>query len=133
MKRILISEDAFGDPNDGFLFHEAKDFGLDDYFTACLRSDIEGLKVTVGIHSELRGFHRVLSRNHAVGDAIKARLGSVCPGGTAVPAVLSDREGRDARAPWPRANSLSKQLVISRPGTPLWQRRKRQNVLHSYG
>ncbi len=40
-----------------------------------------------------------LSRIHAVEDAIKARLGSVCPGGTAVPAVLSGRDGRDARAP----------------------------------
>jgi hypothetical protein len=62
MKRILISEDAFGDLNDGFLFYDAQDFGLGDYFTACLRSDIEGLKVTAGIHRELRGFHRVLSR-----------------------------------------------------------------------
>ena len=41
----------------------------------------------------------ILSRIHAVEDAIKARLGSVCPGGTAVPAVLFDRDGRDARAP----------------------------------
>jgi hypothetical protein len=49
-----------------------------------------------------------LSRIHAVEDVIKARLGSVCPGGTAVPAVLSDRDGRDARAPWPRGNSLTK-------------------------
>lgn len=59
MKKILISEDAFGDLNDGFLFYEAQDFGLGDYFTACLRADIEGLKVTVGIHREV---HRLLSR-----------------------------------------------------------------------
>ena len=37
-----------------------------------------------------------LGRIHAVEDAIKARLGSVCPGGMAVPAVLSGRNGRDA-------------------------------------
>jgi hypothetical protein len=56
-----------------------------------------------------------LSRIHAVEDAIKARLGSVFPGGMAVPAVLSDRDGRDPRTagrlpvpPWPRANSLTK-------------------------
>lgn len=34
MKKILISEDAFGDLNDGFVFYEAQDFGLGDYFTA---------------------------------------------------------------------------------------------------
>lgn len=62
MKKILISEDAFGDLNDGFLFYEAQDFGLGDYFTACLRADIEGLKVTAGIHREVRGFHRLLSK-----------------------------------------------------------------------
>jgi hypothetical protein len=38
MKKIFISEDAFGDLNDGFLFYEAQDFGLGDYFTACLRA-----------------------------------------------------------------------------------------------
>ena len=62
MKKILISEDAIGDLNDGFLFYEAQDFGLGDYFTACLRADIEGLKVTAGLHREIHGFHRLLSR-----------------------------------------------------------------------
>jgi hypothetical protein len=62
MKKILISEDAFGDLNEGFLFYEAQDFGLGDYFTACLRADIEGLKVIAGIHGEVQGFHRLLSR-----------------------------------------------------------------------
>jgi hypothetical protein len=62
MKKILISEDAFGDLNDGFLFYEAQDFGLGDYFTACLRADIEGLKVTAAIHRRIQGFNRLLSR-----------------------------------------------------------------------
>jgi plasmid stabilization system protein ParE len=62
MKRILISEDALGDLNAGFLFYEAQDFGLGDYFTACLRADIEGLRFTAGIHREIQGFHRLLSR-----------------------------------------------------------------------
>ena len=62
MKKILISEDAFGDLNEGFLFYEAQEYGLGDYFTACLRSDIEGLKITAGIHREIQGFHRLLSR-----------------------------------------------------------------------
>jgi len=62
MKQLLISEDAFGDLNEGFLFYEAQGFGLGDYFTACLRADIEGLKVTSGIHREVQGFHRLLSK-----------------------------------------------------------------------
>lgn len=62
MKRILVSEGAFCELNDGFLFYEAQEFGLGDYFTACLRADIEGLKVTAGIHREVQGFHRLLSR-----------------------------------------------------------------------
>jgi hypothetical protein len=62
MTRILISEDAIGDLNEGFLFYETQDFGLGDYFLACLRADVEGLKVTAGIHHKVQGFHRLLSR-----------------------------------------------------------------------
>ncbi len=62
MKKILISEDAFEDLNEGFLFYEAQDFGLGDYFTTCLRSDIESLKISAGIHRQIQGFYRLLSR-----------------------------------------------------------------------
>ena len=62
MKRILISEDAFKDLNEGFLFYERQESGLGDYFTSCLRGDIEGLKLTAGIHRQIEGFHRLLSR-----------------------------------------------------------------------
>lgn len=61
MTRILLSEDAFGDLNEGFLFYEAQDSGLGDYFTACLRSDIESLKFSAGTHRIFGGFHRLLS------------------------------------------------------------------------
>jgi hypothetical protein len=62
MRKILISEDAFEDLNEGFLFYEAQEFGLGDYFTACLRADVESLKVVAGIHRRIEGFHRLLSR-----------------------------------------------------------------------
>ncbi len=62
MKKILISEDAFEDLNEGFLFYEAQDFGLGDYFTTCLRSDIESLTISAGIHRQIQGFYRLLSR-----------------------------------------------------------------------
>ena len=62
MRKIRISTDAVADINDGFLFYEAQDPGLGDYFAACLRADIESLKITAGIHREIFGFHRLLSK-----------------------------------------------------------------------
>ena len=63
MKKIKISEDALADLNDGFLFYEQQDQRLGDYFTACLRSDIEELRITGGVHRIVhRQFHRSLSR-----------------------------------------------------------------------
>jgi len=74
MNKILVSEDAFADLNNGFLFYEAQESGLGDYFTACIRADIEGLKVTAGIHREVEGFHRLLSRvfPHAIFYTVQA-------------------------------------------------------------
>jgi len=62
MKKIFISEDAFSDLNAGFFFYEAQEFGLGDYFTFCMRADIEGLKITAGVHRQVQGFHRLLSK-----------------------------------------------------------------------
>jgi hypothetical protein len=60
---IQISEDALRDLDDGFLFYETQEAGLGDYFTACLRADIEGLRVSAGIHRIVyRDYHRLLSR-----------------------------------------------------------------------
>lgn len=63
MIRLRISDDALRDLDDGFLFHEAQGSGLGDYFVACLRADIEGLRVTGGIHHVVyRDYHRLLSK-----------------------------------------------------------------------
>ncbi len=60
---IRISEDAFGDLNQGFLFYETQSAGLGDYFVNCLRADIEALRITAGIHPVVyRDYHRSLSR-----------------------------------------------------------------------
>jgi hypothetical protein len=60
---IQISEDALQDLNDGFLFYEAQASGLGDYFTTCLRADIERLRFAGGIHRIVyRDYHRLLSR-----------------------------------------------------------------------
>ena len=43
-------------------------FGLGDYFTSCLRADIEGLKITAGIHPIIyQDYHRCLSRTFPYG------------------------------------------------------------------
>jgi hypothetical protein len=63
MITIRISEDALQDLKDGFLFYEVQEPGLGDYFSACLRADIEGLKVSAGIHRVVyHDYHRLLSR-----------------------------------------------------------------------
>ena len=60
---IRISEDAFDDLNQGFLFYETQSPGLGEYLLGCLRADIEGLRVTTGIHLKVyRDYHRCLSR-----------------------------------------------------------------------
>ena len=50
MNRIQISEEALQDLNEGFLFYEAQQIGLGDYFVSSLRSDIERLKIAGGTH-----------------------------------------------------------------------------------
>jgi hypothetical protein len=63
MTNVRISADALTDLNDGHWFYEAQELGLGDYFTSCLRADIEGLKVSAGIHAIVyRDYHRLLSR-----------------------------------------------------------------------
>src|SRR5437016_4836867 len=63
MRDVQISEDALEDLNNGYLFYEAQESGLGDYFAACLRAHIEGLRISAGIHRVVHGdYHRLLSR-----------------------------------------------------------------------
>jgi plasmid stabilization system protein ParE len=63
MIQIRISDDAFADLDEGYWFYEVQDAGLGDYFASTLRADIEGLRITAGIHRrDYRDYHRVLSR-----------------------------------------------------------------------
>lgn len=63
MIRIRISDEALEDLVEGFWFYEAQEAGLGDYFSSHLRADIEGLKVTAGIHRQAyHDYHRLLSR-----------------------------------------------------------------------
>lgn len=63
MIRIKITSDALEDLNEGYLFYEAQEDGLGEYFSDSLKSDIEGLKVTGGVHRlAFRDYRRALSR-----------------------------------------------------------------------
>ena len=63
MIHLRISDDALHDLNDGFLFYDAQQPGLGDYFAACLRADIEGLRLTAGVHRLVyQDYYRLLSR-----------------------------------------------------------------------
>lgn len=63
MIQVRISSDALDDLREGFLFYEAQEPGLGEYFLSQLRADIDGLKVSAGIHRQpYRNLHRMLSR-----------------------------------------------------------------------
>lgn len=63
MMRIRISEDALQDLQSGYVFYETQAKGLGDYFVACLRAEIESLRVYGGIHRIVyQDYHRLLSR-----------------------------------------------------------------------
>jgi len=45
------------------LFYETQQSGLGDYFVTCLRADLEGLRLTAGVHRVVyQDYHRLLSR-----------------------------------------------------------------------
>ena len=63
MIRVNITQDALEDLNEGCLFYKAQDADLGEYFSDSLKSDIEGLKVTGGIHRlAYKDYRRALSR-----------------------------------------------------------------------
>ena len=63
MIRIHITSDALEDLNEGFLFYDSQEVGLGEYFSDSLKSDIENLKVTGGVHRmAYRDYRRALSR-----------------------------------------------------------------------
>ncbi len=63
MIRLRISEEALADLNEGVVFYETLQAGLGDYFLACLRADIEALRLYAGIHRVVyRDYYRALSR-----------------------------------------------------------------------
>ncbi len=59
---LLILPSARDDLAEGFDFYERQERGLGDYFLESLFSDIDSLRLYGGIHRQVFGFHRLLSR-----------------------------------------------------------------------
>jgi hypothetical protein len=63
MIKIELSVGAKHDLDDGYWFYESQEFGLGDYFSSNLKSDIEGLKISASIHRVVyKDYHRLLSK-----------------------------------------------------------------------
>ena len=61
--RIRILASGRRDLEEGFQFYESQDLGLGDYFLTSIKSDIEGLRITAGIHPIAHeNFHRLLCK-----------------------------------------------------------------------
>ena len=61
--RIRILASARRELDEGWQFYESQEPGLGDYFISSVRADIEGLRVSAGIHPiKHRDFHRMLCR-----------------------------------------------------------------------
>ncbi len=60
--RIRVLSSAVADLHAGRLFYEEQTEGVGDYFFDSLFSDIDSLALYAGIHPEVYGYHRLLSK-----------------------------------------------------------------------
>jgi hypothetical protein len=61
--RIRILAAARQDLDDGFWFYESQEPGLGDYFLSSVKGDIEGLRISAGVHPlKHKDYHRLLCR-----------------------------------------------------------------------
>ena len=60
--KIEILPSAVDDLHRGWQFYERQQQGLGDYFQDSLFSDIESLHLFPGVHREVFGYHRLLSK-----------------------------------------------------------------------
>lgn len=60
--RVRILESALADLDRGRIFYEAQKEGLGDYFLDAMFAEIDSLVLFAGIHRQVFGHHRVISR-----------------------------------------------------------------------
>ncbi|MEO5959490.1 MAG: type II toxin-antitoxin system RelE/ParE family toxin [Opitutaceae bacterium] len=61
--KIAISRSADRDLIAGFRFYESRSPGVGHYFLDSLFADIDSLVLHAGVHRQIAGFHRALSRH----------------------------------------------------------------------
>lgn len=54
--RVRVTSDALDDIQIGYDFYEKHEEGLGSYYRQCKEQDLENLRKTAGIHSEIRGY-----------------------------------------------------------------------------
>jgi plasmid stabilization system protein ParE len=59
---IKLLDEAEKDIENGIYFYDAQNQGLGRYFLDTIMSDIDSLLIYGGIHIEIRGYHRLLSK-----------------------------------------------------------------------
>ena len=60
--KLRILDLAEADLLSGYEFYEQQSAGIGSYFIDTLQSDIESLRLYAGIHRQVFGFHRLLSK-----------------------------------------------------------------------
>ncbi len=62
LTNIKILDDAEYDIQNGILFYESQSKGLGSYFLNAILADIESLWIYAGIHYQIHGYYRLLSK-----------------------------------------------------------------------
>ena len=62
IRGVTVLDEAVEDMEAGREFYDAREYGIGDYFTDCLLSDIESLKIYAGIHNKCFSYCRMLSK-----------------------------------------------------------------------
>ncbi len=60
--KIRLLTSAFNDLADGWDFYERQGEGIGEYYLNSLFSDIDSLALYAGVHRQIFGFHRLLSK-----------------------------------------------------------------------
>ena len=60
--RVELRDEAREDLVDSAAFYAEQSAGLDDHFLECIRTDLNRLEATAGVHEVYRGFHRSLCK-----------------------------------------------------------------------
>ncbi|MCF7787535.1 MAG: hypothetical protein K9N47_15505 [Prosthecobacter sp.] len=60
--RVRVTSDALQDVQDSHDFYDRQEQGLGSYFRRCIEQDLQSLRTTAGIHSQIHGYLHVNSK-----------------------------------------------------------------------